>query len=82
MIHTLADLFGRLSPGEARVAAYLLRGQVGPDYEGGELGMADKLVMRALATASGFPAAKGTRRRPAHEPTRCKPAGNGTGHQD
>jgi DNA ligase-1 len=45
--HLLADLFAQLSPRQARLAGYLLRGQVGPDYEGADLGMAEKLVRRA-----------------------------------
>jgi DNA ligase-1 len=58
MIDVLADLFSRLSPTEARLAAYLLRGKVAPDYEGLELGVAEKLVTRALAAASDLSMAK------------------------
>ncbi|HEV2390475.1 MAG TPA: ATP-dependent DNA ligase, partial [Nitrososphaerales archaeon] len=33
--------------------AYLMQGKLRPDYEGVELGIAEKLALRALATASG-----------------------------
>jgi DNA ligase-1 len=58
MIDILADLFARLAPREARMAAYLLRGRVAPEFLPVELGVADKLVMRALAEATGVPAAE------------------------
>jgi DNA ligase-1 len=51
MIRILADFFATLSPEDARLAAYLLKGQVAPDYVGTEFGVAKKLVIRALATA-------------------------------
>jgi DNA ligase-1 len=55
MIDILASLLARLSPGEARQAAYFLKGKMAPDYEAAELGMAEKLVVRALAGAYGVP---------------------------
>jgi len=55
MIELLGDLFVRLGPVEARVAAYLLKGKVAPDYEGTELGMAEKAVMRAIAASAAAP---------------------------
>jgi DNA ligase-1 len=55
MVDILAGFLSRVSPQEARVAAYLLHGRVAPDYEGIELGMADRLVLRALAVATGVP---------------------------
>jgi DNA ligase-1 len=51
MIDILADLFKRLSPEESRLAAYLVRGSVGPDYKAEDFGVAEKLVMRAIARA-------------------------------
>jgi len=51
----LADFFSHITPEEARLTAYLLRGKVAPDYEGLELGLAKKLVMRSLAQAWGTP---------------------------
>jgi DNA ligase-1 len=58
MIDILADLFGRLSPEEARMAAHLLRGRVAPAFLPVELGIADKLVVRALAQAADTPVEK------------------------
>jgi DNA ligase-1 len=58
IIDHLADLLSRLSPEEGRMAAYLLRGRVAPDFEPVEFGVADKLVMRALAEATGVSAAR------------------------
>ena len=51
MIAILAELLSRMSASEARLAAYLLRGRVVPDFERLEIGMADKFVIRALAYA-------------------------------
>ena len=58
MIDILADLLARLSPEEARMAAYLLRGRVAPEFLPVELGIADKLVIRALAEATDTPTEK------------------------
>jgi DNA ligase-1 len=58
MTAILARLFSRVSPKEARMAAYLLRGRVGPDFEGGELGMGEKFVVRPVAAASDVSPAK------------------------
>jgi DNA ligase-1 len=55
MIDILAGLLSRLSPAEARQAAYLLKGKVSPDYEGPEFGMAEKFVLRVLAAADEVP---------------------------
>lgn len=51
MVDALAHFFTQVSPKEARMAAYLLRGRVAPDYEPVEIGLAEKLVVRALAEA-------------------------------
>ncbi len=51
MIAILADLLSRMSASEAKMAAYLLRGRVAPDFDRLEIGMADKFVIRALAVA-------------------------------
>ncbi|HLJ91626.1 MAG TPA: ATP-dependent DNA ligase [Gemmataceae bacterium] len=58
MIDILAGFFTRLSPEEARMAAYLLRGRVAPEFLPVELGIADKLVIRALTQSTGVPIAK------------------------
>jgi len=51
MIDILAEFFPKISPEEAKISAYLLRGELTPPYEGLEIGLADKMVMRAIATA-------------------------------
>ncbi len=55
MIEVLSGLFVHLGPVEARAAAYLLKGKLAPDYEGTELGMAEKAVMRAIAASAAVP---------------------------
>ncbi len=54
MIDILSDFLSEITPEEARITAYLLRGKVAPDYEGLKLGLAEKLVMRALTQAWGI----------------------------
>jgi DNA ligase-1 len=49
MIDILADFFPKISPQEAEIAAYLLQGELSPSYEGLEIGLADKMVMRAIS---------------------------------
>lgn len=49
MIDILADFFPKISPQEAKISAYLLRGEVSPAYEGLEIGLADKMVMRVIS---------------------------------
>ena len=51
MIDILADFFPKISPEEAKISAYLLRGEIAPPYEGLETGLADKMVIRAIALA-------------------------------
>ncbi len=51
MVDILADFLKKISPEEGRATAYLLRGQVAPEYQGLELGLAAKLVMRSIARA-------------------------------
>ncbi len=48
MIDILADFFPKISSEEAKISAYLLRGEVGPPHEGLEIGLAEKMVMRGL----------------------------------
>jgi DNA ligase-1 len=55
MIHGLSRLFAHLKLEEAREAAYLLQGKMGPDYAGIEFGMAEKLAMRAIAASADKP---------------------------
>ncbi len=49
MIDILADFFPQISPQEAKIAAYLLRGELSPSYEGLEIGLASKMTIRAIA---------------------------------
>jgi len=49
----LATLLSRLSPDEARAVAYLLRGEVAAPFESLEIGMAERMALRAVADAYG-----------------------------
>ncbi len=51
MIDILADFFSKISPEEAKISAYLLRGEVSPPYEGLETGLAAKMAIRAVSRA-------------------------------
>ncbi|OYT65667.1 ATP-dependent DNA ligase [Candidatus Bathyarchaeota archaeon ex4484_205] len=55
MIDLLKSLFKSMTPEELNKAVYLLQGRIRPEYEGIELGIADKLVERALSQLSGLP---------------------------
>ncbi len=48
----LADLFGALSPKELHYAIYLIQGNVSPKFNVINFGMAEKMVIRAVASAS------------------------------
>lgn len=52
-VRTVAELFGRLAPAEFEPVVYLLQGQLRPAYEGVELGIGERLLVRALARAYG-----------------------------
>lgn len=55
MINILADLFSKSDVKEIDKIAYLLIGKLWPDYLGEpEIGMAEKLALRAISTASGI----------------------------
>jgi DNA ligase-1 len=54
MTDLLADFFLKISPEEAKIAAYLLRGELSPSYEGLEIGLADKMVMRAISRVANI----------------------------
>ncbi len=49
LIDILADFFPKISPEEAKISAYLLRGELSPSYEGLEIGLADKMAARAIS---------------------------------
>lgn len=53
MTAILADFFKECNPDDLRSIIYLSQGKLHPDFYGVELGMADKLVLRAIAFTSG-----------------------------
>ncbi len=54
----LAALFTKVKPTEAREIVYLLQGVLRPAFDNVELGVADKLCIRALALSAGMDDAK------------------------
>jgi DNA ligase-1 len=50
-VRSMANLFARLPATELEPAVYLLQGQLRPSYEGVEIGLGERLLMRALAQA-------------------------------
>lgn len=53
MADILADYFSKVDPKDIRQTIYLSVGRLHPDFVPLELGMADKLVLRAIASVSG-----------------------------
>ncbi|MCG7844843.1 MAG: ATP-dependent DNA ligase, partial [Methanomassiliicoccales archaeon] len=53
MTDILAEAFRRFDPLEIRTAVYLTQGQLYPDFNPLKLGMADKMILKAIAFASG-----------------------------
>ncbi|HUH99653.1 MAG TPA: ATP-dependent DNA ligase, partial [Nitrososphaerales archaeon] len=53
MTDILSSLFKETPKADLPLLTYLMQGKLRPDYEGIELGIAEKLALRALATASG-----------------------------
>ncbi len=53
MTEILSTLFKETPKAELPILAYLMQGKLRPDFEGVELGIAEKLALRALSTASG-----------------------------
>ncbi len=51
----LSDFLAKVEPAELPAVIYLLQGQLRPEYEGVELGVADSLARKALALATGLP---------------------------
>lgn len=51
MVEILADLFKKSSSSEIDKMVYLLQGRIAPLYEPLEFGMADKMILRAIAQA-------------------------------
>jgi len=58
MTALLVELFNNTPPEDVRFVIYLTQGKLCPSYIGLELGVAEKLAMRAIAIASGFPLKK------------------------
>ena len=58
MTSILAEFFSRADKAELRRIVYLSQGKLHPDFVPGVLGMADRLVLKAIAMTSGTPEAK------------------------
>jgi DNA ligase-1 len=52
MTRILADLLRKTPRAELPMLAYMTQGKLRPDYEGVELGLAEKLALRALSMAA------------------------------
>ena len=55
LITILAEFLSGLNPDEAKAVAYLLRGELAPAFESLEIGMAERMVVRAVADAYTVP---------------------------
>ncbi|WP_188595997.1 ATP-dependent DNA ligase [Thermocladium modestius] len=55
MAKLLSSIFKEAPPQAMDKVVYILLGQLRPDWEGVELGVGEKLAMRAISTASGLP---------------------------
>src|SRR5207253_6770558 len=53
MTRILVELLGHVGKGEMVPTVRLLQGAVAPDWEGVEVGLAEKQILKALAIASG-----------------------------
>ncbi len=58
MAKLLSTIFREAPPQVMDKVVYILLGQLRPDWEGVELGVGEKLAMRAISTASGLPLKK------------------------
>ena len=54
----LVDLFKKTPPEIISSVIYLLQGKLRPDHEGVELGVAEKIAIRAISKSAGIPAKK------------------------
>src|SRR3989338_3504988 len=61
MREILADFLKRVPPEDVPIISYLTLGQIASPYEGIVMGMADKSVLKAIATASGTDLSKVTK---------------------
>jgi DNA ligase-1 len=57
MTQVLATLLKAVPRDELAMLVYLTQGKLRPDYEGVELGLAEKMALRAIGTAAGLPTA-------------------------
>ncbi len=55
LVATLAAFLSKLTPGEARAVAYLLRGELAAPFEALEFGIAERTAARAVANAYAVP---------------------------
>jgi DNA ligase 1 len=55
LIAILAEFLSRLSPDEVKAVAYLLRGEVAAPFEAQEIGIAERIAVRAVADAYAMP---------------------------
>jgi DNA ligase-1 len=53
MTSILAQLLAKVPPGEMTAVVRLLQGSVAPDWEGLEVGLAEKQILKAIALATG-----------------------------
>ncbi|MFP3177637.1 MAG: ATP-dependent DNA ligase [Thermocladium sp.] len=58
MAKLLSSIFREAPSNVIDKVVYIMLGQLRPDWEGVELGVGEKLAMRAISTASGFPVKK------------------------
>lgn len=49
----LAELFGKVSTAEISQVSYLLLGRIGPQFEAVEFGLAEKMMIKIIAAATG-----------------------------
>ena len=61
LVKTLAELYAKASTDEIQPVTYLIQGRLAPFFEPVEIGMGEKLVMTAIAEASGRQAAEVSR---------------------
>lgn len=61
-VRAVADLFERADPAELEPIVYLLQGQLRPPYEGVELGVGERLLVRVVARAFDATTASVTKR--------------------
>jgi DNA ligase-1 len=61
LVKSLSELYSKASPDEIQPLTYLIQGRLAPFFEPIEIGMGEKLVIAAIAEASGRPIAEVSR---------------------